>query len=450
MSSAPVQAQPRQESETTSISLFDVLHNSLILCHVAPYLPIHSLLQLASASKDVRSLVFNTPGVFRHLDLTQVQRSLLNITASDLGPEAWRNSQIDGNIPFEDFLSRPLRGVLNAVQQQNILKNVQTLVLDGLSVTSEICHEIINDASYNVRILSIREVKNLNHAKLRGALQYACRPTRPKASPRLKALYVFGPKDGHTDHTNDSISVSWNRRSRDALASSTQLKGDPWWSERGQIVSRPISRDWVSCVASCEGIIAFDAVLCRGPRHQNSPVFGQPLILGDTAAAAATYAVAGCEGCGKAPEGLTSAGTCAAVTLPALAPVPIIHSYRVVVIVSGSDTAHAATNGGVKAVISFQDKAKTMCVKHGANAPFVRNHSEDQEPRFEKLLGMWQQPVADLDCSASPASARRKEPAKNVMRVFVLCTMKAQHLNTVIGACLVAADWDDMTRAQDD
>lgn len=210
---------------------------------------------------------------------------------------------------------------------------MQTLVLDGLSVTSEICHEIINDASYNVRILSIREVKNLNHAKLRGALQYACRPTRPKESPRLKALYVFGPKDGHTDHTNDSISVSWNRRSRDALASSTQLKGDPWWSERGQIVSRPISRDWVSCMASSEGIIAFDTVLCRGPRHQNSPVFGQPLILGDTAAAAATHAVAGCEGCGKAPEGLTRAGTCAAVTLPALAPVPVM-----------SSSIHAATH----------------------------------------------------------------------------------------------------------
>lgn len=232
------------------------------------------------------------------------------------------------------FYSGPLRGVFNAIQRQNILKDVQTLILDGLSVTSDLCHELINDTSYSVRILSIRDVKNLNQPKLRGALQYACRQSRAENTPRLKALYVFGSKDVpstadsglHGRESRDSISSGWNNKSHRALKSSLDREGDSWWSKRGRIVTRPISQEWINCMAACEGIIAFDAVLCQGPRHRNSPAFGRPLMMADNEPAAATYAVGGCEGCGKAPEGMVSEELRSPQCLPLLTPVPIMAS----------------------------------------------------------------------------------------------------------------------------
>jgi hypothetical protein len=203
---------------------------------------------------------------------------------------------------------------------------VQTLVLDGLSVTSDLCHELINDTSYSIRILSIRDVKNLNSAKLRGALQYACRPSRPEKSPRLKALYVFGPKEAPAVSADaQSISSGWNHKSHQALAS-LERDGDAWWSKKGRIINRPISQEWINCMVACEGLIALDAVLCQGPRHRNSPAFGRPLTLADNEPAVASYAVAGCDSCGSAPEGIVTESTRTPQCLPLLSPLPIMAS----------------------------------------------------------------------------------------------------------------------------
>lgn len=244
-------------------------------------------------------------------------------------PLAHQHLNLNGTADFllYSFYSGPLRGVFSAIRRQNILKDVQTLILDGLSVTSDLCHELINDTSYSVRILSIRDVKNLNQAKLRGALQYACRPTRPENTPRLKALYVFGSKETVPAlESVDSISSGWNHKSHRALASSLERDGDSWWTKRGRIITRPISQEWINCMAACEGIIAFDAVLCQGPRHRNSPAFGRPLMMADNEPAVATYAVAGCQGCGKAPEGLVSEESRSPQCLPLLTPIPIMTS----------------------------------------------------------------------------------------------------------------------------
>ncbi|KAG8424048.1 hypothetical protein J3458_000883 [Metarhizium acridum] len=334
MSQATVNGQTREELEINTLSLFDVLHNSLILRTLAPYLPIYSLLQLSATNKEFRSLIRNTPGVFRHLDLTRVKRAQFDINPIDNGGEVWRNVQLDENLSEDDFYSGPLRGVFNTIQRQDIWKHVQTLILDGLSVTSDLCHELINDTSYSVRILSIRDVKNLNQAKFRGALQYACRSTRPENSPRLKALYVFGFKEVHPEtepalqdrEPRASIGSGWNHKSHRALASSLEREGDSWWCKRGRVITRPISQEWINCMAACEGIIAFDAVLCKGPRHRNSPAFGRPLMMADNTPAVATHAVGGCDGCGKAPEGLVSEARCPPQCLPLLAPVPIMTS----------------------------------------------------------------------------------------------------------------------------
>ncbi|KAL3956169.1 hypothetical protein ACCO45_009015 [Purpureocillium lilacinum] len=349
MSQATVDSQTREELEitTSSLNLFDILHNSLILRNTVPHLPVSSILNLAATDRSFRALINQTPGVFRHLDLTRVKTAQFDIDEIDRGGQIWRNVQLDEYLTEDDFYSGPLRGVFSTLKRHNILQDVQTLILDGLSVTSELCYDIINDPSFNVRILSIRDAKNLNQGKLRGALQYACRTTRPDNTPRLKALYVFGSKDAapvddstsgatttgqrpHNGHPHgSSISAGWNQKSQLALTSALRREGDAWWSKKGRIISRPISNEWVNCMVACEGLIAFDAVLCHGPRHRNSPVFGKtpfPLRVDSNEPAVATCAVSGCESCGKAPEGLHHPQTSQPMSLPLLAPPPVLSS----------------------------------------------------------------------------------------------------------------------------
>ncbi|UNI22815.1 hypothetical protein JDV02_008669 [Purpureocillium takamizusanense] len=367
MSQATVDSQTREEPEiaSSSLNLFDIFHNSLILRNTVPHLPASSILNLAATDRSFRALINQTPGVFRHLDLTRVKTAQFDIDEIDHGGQVWRNVQLDEYLTEDDFYSGPLRGVFSTLKRRDILQDVQTLILDGLSVTSELCYDIINDPAFSVRILSIRDVKHLNHGKLRGALQYACRTTRPDNTPRLKALYVFGSKDSaltddspsgstapeqrsHDGHSHGSaISAGWNHKSQLALTSALRHGGDAWWSKKGRLISRPISNEWVNCLVACEGLIAFDAVLCHGPRHHNSPVFGKttaPLRIDPNEPEIATFAVSGCESCGQAPEGLRRPQTSQPMSLPLLAPPPLLsssiraatspHPHR------GSDDAH--------------------------------------------------------------------------------------------------------------
>ncbi|KAL7923315.1 hypothetical protein ACQKWADRAFT_290550 [Trichoderma austrokoningii] len=314
--------------EEPATSLYGTIHNSLVLSHVIPYLSISGILSLAATNRAVRALLFTTPGVFRHLDLTHIKALNFEIARIDHGGEVWRNVQLDENVTEDDFYSGPLRGILSNLNRQHILENVQTLVLDGLSVTSELCHDIINDPAFNVRVLSIRGVKNLNQARLRQALQYACRPTRRPGSPKLKALYVFGARDvvaaaKPSGPSASSISTEWNKKSQTALASSLKQEGDAWWHKKGRMIPRPVSREWANCMLACRGLIVFDAVLCQGPRHRNSPAHRGRSNAG-SAPAVATYALSGCETCHKAPEGFTYPNGIS--PLPLLAPLPLLSS----------------------------------------------------------------------------------------------------------------------------
>lgn len=181
-------------------------------------------------------------------------------------------------------------------------------------------------------MLSIRDAKNLNQGKLRGALSYACRPSRPEGAPKLKALYIFGSMEATApalpapSTSQKSISTGWNQRSQKALTTSLQNEADPWWSRQGQVLNKPISEDWARCLVACQGIISFDAVLCQGPRHRNSPVFGKTPLRANCGPAVATFALGGCASCGKAPEGMLLPDSTDYSSLPLLSPPPILSS----------------------------------------------------------------------------------------------------------------------------
>jgi hypothetical protein len=226
------------------------------------------------------------------------------------------------------FYSGPLRGIFSNLRRLDILRDVQVLSLDGLSVTAELVHDILIDPSFSVRILSIRGVKNLNERKLRGALQYACRDSRPEGMPRLRGLYVFGPRDtpptlapkedsrSPSPASSTGLASAWNKQSQKALAAALAEEPEAWYSHRGNQFPGRISSDWASTLVACAGIITFDSVLCTGPRHFNSPAWGTVNTEALDAAASpsatsvphfgvATHSLSGCASCGAAPEGWT-------------------------------------------------------------------------------------------------------------------------------------------------
>jgi hypothetical protein len=225
---------------------------------------------------------------------------------------------------------------------------VHTLVLDGLSVTSELISDIITQDHFNVRILSIRKVQNLHPRKLQQALRYAVRPSRPAGTPKLKGLYVFDPKDltplprsdraihdtappygGVIYSQGAQIGAQWNQKSGDALAEEMVRGGDGWFSTTGRVLAKSPTADWDSTILACQGIISFDVVLCHGPRHsdllpsneksglwyQKSRYYLTPRV--------ATYSIRGCSSCGRAPEGISKFGSSPLERFPLLAPAPL-------------------------------------------------------------------------------------------------------------------------------
>ncbi|KAF2966855.1 hypothetical protein GQX73_g6728 [Xylaria multiplex] len=329
-------------------SLLDLLSNSLVLYQTLPHLPVSAILNIAATSRSFRHLLLNsTPGVFRHLDLTQVKTAQFDIDGIDHGGEVWRNVQVDENLTEDDFYSGPLRGIFSSLRRRNILQHVNTLVLDGLSVTSEFLNDILVDPESRIRVLSIREVKNLNERKLMQTLRYACRPTRTDNMPRLKALYYFGKKDAvplpvapspaQTTPARTSrganISAGWNQKSQHALKESIEGEGEDWYGRKGRMISKPIADGWAETLLDCREVLHFDTVLCTGPRHRNSPAFGRVPITpvssnGGSPWGVATFAVGGCASCGSAPEGFTVYGETRQQDLPLLSPIAL-HSSSI-------------------------------------------------------------------------------------------------------------------------
>lgn len=335
----------RASSDLPNLNLFNLLTNSIILHEIIPFLPISTLLNLAATSKTLRGLLYDTPGVFRYVNLSSVKSASFEIAGVDRGGQVWRNVQLDENLTEDEFYSGPLRGILLNLQRTNLLQNVQTLVLDGLSVTADLVNEILVDPRYQVRILSIRETTNLNERRLMQTLRYACRPSRPEGTPRLKGLYVFGKKDllsvspaasgtASPSVTGANISINWNHKSSHALKEAMNVNGSQWYHRRGKVITKPIAAvdGWAATLLDCRGVIQFDACLCTGPRHQNSAAFTKVPVTSIPGADhpwnIATFALGGCATCGCSPEGFTSYSDSPLEQLPLLAPVPL-HSSNV-------------------------------------------------------------------------------------------------------------------------
>jgi hypothetical protein len=346
-------------------TLLDLLSNSLILRHTAPFLSVKALFALSATSREFQSLVLKSPECHRYLDLTTVKSAVADAAPIDVGGTSWRHERMDEALTEDEFYSGPLRGIFSKLERRHILENVYTLVLDGLTVPADLVREIIAEDRFQVRILSIREAKHLNERKLRQVLEYAVRPGRAEGTPKLRGLYIFGPKEKAVlDNTrtqkparNDrsspspsrppppmpptttrttteaisamSISSGWNQRSQDALKEPVAGNDEKWYQPSGQLLKRPYTStgsDWAATMKACEGIIHFDAVLCRGPRHD--PEYGLSATGQDTASssylpptiASIALGPSGCANCGSCPEEPATFGASPPAHFPLLSP----------------------------------------------------------------------------------------------------------------------------------
>ncbi|KAE8159722.1 hypothetical protein BDV40DRAFT_231473 [Aspergillus tamarii] len=328
------------------VSLLDVLSNSLILDHMAPYLSVPTLFALASTSHVLRTTIMETPYIFRHLDLTQCPRhwlpsKLLRNSEARISSDERLESSPTEDAPY----SIPLQRRLATLGRSSILQDVRTLILDGLSVPADLVAELILTDRFNVNLLSIRECHDLNERKLIQVLQHAVRPSRPKGTPRVKGIYYFTPLSQPRAMMRSRYRDWWSSRctlptsngaleppSSDNARESAFFYQNAWYRPSGKLIPRSTEEGWAHTIQQCEGIISFDAVLCRGPQHNvdlytslghNEDGYrseGQPLRP-----AIATIALGprGCDSCRTSPEGPAVWGESPERQFPLLSPLPL-------------------------------------------------------------------------------------------------------------------------------
>ncbi|EGD94328.1 hypothetical protein TESG_01849 [Trichophyton tonsurans CBS 112818] len=371
------------------VSFWDIISNSLILDNLAPYLSVASLFSLASTCTALRAVIMDTPYVFRYLDLTDCKGAQLSWMPAIHGNMSAAR-MMEQPAADEQLYSAPLRTIFDDLSRRSVLQDVRTLILDGLPVTAELVSDILLTDRFRISLLSIRGCLYLDDHKLRQAIEYAVRPDRAKGSPSIKGIYYFSPKPiaaatpatpatpassaspsddrrlpgcntstlGHRDSSNHRRHRQRHYRSfhRSDLGSAVVQAEEPgnrsgvlanrpgclslgseWYRQSGQVLKLPsVQNGWAHTLQLCQGVISFDAPLCRGARHDpnlylmnnnnneshqqyhqaTNSQFQHPqgdIALSVTAAASgpllppaiATVSLgpAGCDGCRTSPEG---------------------------------------------------------------------------------------------------------------------------------------------------
>ena len=341
----------KHQKSSLPITLLDLLNNTLVLSQISPHVGVQGLLSLAATSTAFRDLIFTRPHVFSHLDLTRVKSCLKLLPEIDE-----HDSPEFSSISTDDYYARPLRNVFSSLKSRNVLQDVRTLVLDGLAVPLGLVREILCEEAYNIRIISLRCVKELGDEKLIQLLRYLIRPSR-KEPPKLKGLYYFTPTRGDADYSAANLRLCQRQQQGGVtnslgaqlgagasssgalhreLVQSCWHQNNPWYGTIREVLRMEpeIAVQWASLIEACEGLIAFDAVLCR--QHNN--VLAHPEVghvstrsvetIYDARPSLATISLSGCQKCGSSPEGPACPGKSPESQLPLLTPPPM-HSSSV-------------------------------------------------------------------------------------------------------------------------
>ena len=310
-------------------SLLDLLSNALILRHVSPYIGIKSLVSLAATSKAYKVLVYDTLQVFQHTDLSRTRVLTPGVT------EFFSLNEHK----IEELYAQRFSTIFSILENRNVLQDVKTLILDELYVPSTILEDVLCDARYQVRLLSIRGVRKPEPHDMLRILRHLVKPSRPKGTPKLKALYLFGQPSRAQEVLNFKDAMTRPEALGITSALSAQLGAgnhmvtgqddfrkllgeDPYsdspYSAPGiscLLGTAWLAPEWPETLEACAGLIAFDAVLCR-----HNVLEFRPRL--------ATVRLTGCQSCGTCPEGPAYPGVSPTDHLPLLSPPPL-HTSKV-------------------------------------------------------------------------------------------------------------------------
>ena len=312
-------------------SLFALLSNDLILRHTSPYIGVKSLVSLAATSKVYKSLIYDTPQVFQHVNLYGT-----NVVMGS----AWNISVHGERLGY--LYAQRFSATLRMLVNRNVIQDVRTLVLDEAIVPIAILEDILCNERYQIHLLSLLRVYGLELRNVLQILRHLIRPSRPTGTPKLRGLYLFGlPSRIQVMHNfkeainrSEAIGITTSKGAQ--LGAGNHMDHDPddfrklpaedpYSGSPYRVMGAPyllggslISLEWSEILEACAGLIAFDAVLCRHNRDG----------ISDPRPRLATVRLPGCYSCGTCPEGPAYPGTSPADHLPLLSPPPL-HSSKV-------------------------------------------------------------------------------------------------------------------------
>ena len=309
---------------TAPTSLYDLLSNSLILLSICPLLSLPSILALTATSKAISSLLWETPQVFKRLDLsTRVVRH-----QNSEGYNAAKSSAYNMNANYA-FFWYAVSNCFDRLARKTKLQGISMMILDGLPVTQLVLDAITE--SLNVRLLSIRGITNLSHWMVQNHLLSLVSPSH--SDLKLKGLYYFGPTDDppiHRATAGGILPASANtgmmstpgaqlgaRAPMPSKRSASLSEKIGWYDGNGEVPLPGLGegdmlQHWDVAVKACAGIIALDVISCR-----RCPMRVPRL---------ANISLKGCKICGSCPEGPAYVGKSPESFLPLLAPLPLYSS----------------------------------------------------------------------------------------------------------------------------
>lgn len=310
-------------SKPSETSLLRVLQNSLILRLTSPYIGLHGLISLAAASKSFRNLTLHTPQVFSRVDLSNNKLCLMMTEDGDerhnglisymLDLHVWPGTAVERT--FNEYLARPLDSVMGHLVKLDVLLDLRILILDGLAVPDPFLYALLcGEVKHNIRMLSIRGVKELHPESLARCIRYLIRSSRPHHPEGLQGLYYLTPPKlinevpsrrqvptpaptaiGVTNSVGARLGSDQVTSNLSTQTSSWDLPADAdiWYNTLGEVKLNHNDQLWADLLDACEGLIAFDATVCR---HDRS-------LSGDPRPKIANIRLSSCQSCDSSPEG---------------------------------------------------------------------------------------------------------------------------------------------------
>lgn len=317
-------------------SLIDLLSNHLVLAQLAPYLSISALFNLSVTSRRFNEVICSDPNAFQRLDLSTVRGVPYHLC--ELEPYEPHTVVDDHGHSVEERerYCLPLKKLANISWKRDLLPTVQTLILDRQYVHVDMVRDILLDHACQIRLLSLIDVRGLDRLDFQHLIDDIFRGGRRLDSPRLEAIYYFGPP---------SVSGKFCDQ---PVASDADEDPNPWYL-RSKVAFQPPEFEFLysALLRATQGVLVWDAVLCRAPRH----TYPNPRYIIPTIASVA-LGPRGCHICHSSPEGPGSTVN----QLPLLSPPPL-HSSLIKV------AQEVPSNGPRTAPLPFYARC-VSCLKH--------------------------------------------------------------------------------------